>query len=169
MHPEAADLIARLGLRRHPEGGWFRETYRSREKVHFETPYRTVERSAITSIYYLLEGDDVSVLHRIRSEEIWYFHAGAVLTIYAIDPAAVLSIHRLGDGGPGAAMFSAAIPAGTWFGARLEERDAWALVGCAVAPGFEFEDFEVAQRGVLLAAFPQHAPVIAALTRTGPA
>ncbi|HXP94370.1 MAG TPA: cupin domain-containing protein [Candidatus Binatia bacterium] len=166
MHAEAAELIARLGLRRHPEGGWFREVHRSRATVQFDNRYRIVQRSALTSIYYLLEGDDFSALHRLRSDEVWYFHAGAVLAIYAIDAAAALTVHRLGDASksPGT-TFSIAIPAGTWFGARLEERDAWALAGCAVAPGFEFEDFELAGRGVLTAAFPQHGPVIAALTR----
>ena len=127
---------------------------------------RLTPRSALTSIYYLLEGDDFSALHRLRSDEVWYFHAGAVLAIYAIDAAAALTVHRLGDASKAAGTtFSIAIPAGTWFGARLEGRDAWALAGCAVAPGFEFEDFELAQRGVLIAAFPQHGPVIAALTR----
>jgi predicted cupin superfamily sugar epimerase len=162
----AAEIVERLGLRRHPEGGWFRETHRSGIAVQFDNRYRTVERSALTSIYYLLEGDDFSELHRIRSDEIWYYHAGATLAIYAIDPAAALTVHRLGDATKEAGTsFSVAIPAGTWFGARVEGGGDWVLASTAVAPGFEFEDFEIAARGVLTAAFPQHGPVIAALTR----
>jgi predicted cupin superfamily sugar epimerase len=170
MHPDAARLVERLGLRRHPEGGWYREDHRSRSRVQYDNRYRTVDRSALTSISYLLDGDDFSALHRLRSDEVWYHHAGSTLAVYAIDPTAALTVHRLGDAGQdAAASFSVAIPAGTWFGARLERKDTWALVGACVAPGFEFEDFELAQRGVLLAAFPQHGPVIAALTRGSPA
>lgn len=169
MHPEAARLVERLGLRRHPEGGWFRELHRSGARVLVETPYRTVERSALTAIAYLLEGEDFSALHRLRADEVWSFHAGATVGVYAIGPAGTLRVHRLGDAvRDETARFTVAIPAGTWFGARLEDQSAWALVGCAVGPGFEFEDFELAQRGVLTAAFPQHAPVIAALTRGAP-
>lgn len=168
MHPDAAQLIEALRLRRHREGGWYAEVHRSRAHVQYDNRYRIVDRTALTSIYYLLEGGDFSALHRLRSDEMWYFHAGSPLAIYAIDAAAALTVHRLGDPVryPGT-VFSAAVPAGTWLGARLEENDAWALVSTAVAPGFEFEDFELAQRGVLTAAFPQHAPVIAALTRSG--
>jgi uncharacterized protein len=169
VHPDAAQLVERLGLRRHPEGGWYREMHRSRAKVQYDNRYRTVERSAATSIAYLLEGADFSALHRLRSDEIWYHHAGATLAIYAIEPSAALRVHRLGDASRERDVsFSVAIPPGTWFGARLEEERTWALVGACVAPGFEFEDFELAQRGVLSAAFPQHAPIIAALTRGAP-
>lgn len=168
MHPDAALLVDALRLRRHPEGGWYAEVFRSRARVQYDNRYRAVERCAVTSIYYLIEGDDFSALHRLRSDEIWYFHAGSPLAIYAIDAAAALTVYRLGDPARHpATVFSAAIPAGTWLGARLEERETWALVSTAVAPGFEFEDFELAQRAVLTAAFPQHAPVIAALTRSG--
>ena len=166
MHPEAEGLIKLLGLKRHPEGGWYTETHRSRGRVQYDNRYRTVERSALTSIYYLLEGDDFSALHRLRSDEIWYFHTGSTVAIYTIDAAARLNVYRLGDGARNlAAAYSVAIAAGTWFGAKLEAPDTWVLLSAAVAPGFEFEDFEVAQRSVLTAAYPQHAPVIAALTR----
>lgn len=170
MDSEAADLIERLGLRRHPEGGWYREVHRSTARVRYDTPYRSVERSALTSIYYLLEGGDFSALHRLRSDEGWYHHAGATLSIYAIEPSGALRVHRLGDArADAAASYSVTIAAGTWFGARLDDEAGWALVSACVAPGFEFEDFELAQRGVLTAAFPQHAPVIAVLTRGAPA
>jgi predicted cupin superfamily sugar epimerase len=169
MHAEAAALIERLGMRRHPEGGWYRELHRSSARVRYDNRYRPVDRSALTTIFYLLEGDDFSALHRLRSDEVWFFHAGSTLAIYAIEPSGALRVDRLGDARlDAAAAFSVAVPAETWFGARLESAGGWALVSAAVAPGFEFEDFELAQRGVLTAAFPQHAPVVAALTRTGP-
>jgi predicted cupin superfamily sugar epimerase len=161
VHPDADRLIAELGLRPHPEGGWYREIYRSAARVQFESGYRALDRSALTCIYYLLEGEEFSALHRLRSDEVWALHAGGPLTVYAIEPAGTLRVHRLGD-----PTFAVAIVAGTWFGARLEDGSPWALISCAVGPGFEFEDFELAQRGVLSAAFPQHAMVIAALTRS---
>jgi predicted cupin superfamily sugar epimerase len=168
MHERAADLIERLGLRRHPEGGWYRETHRSANIVEYDDRYRTVKRSAMTSIYYLLEGEDFSAFHRLRSDEVWYFHAGTTLALYAIEPSGALRVHRLGDAcREGACTYSVAIAAGTWLGARLEDKEGWALTSACVAPGFEFEDFELAGRTVLTAAFPQHGPIIASLTRGG--
>lgn len=161
MHADAERLIAELGLRPHPEGGWYREIFRSKKRVQFESGYRALERSALTCIYYLLEGEEISALHRLRADELWSHHAGGALEVYAIEPAGTLRSYRLGE-----PAFTVALEAGTWFGARLAEGSPWALLSCAVAPGFEFEDFELAQRGVLSAAFPQHAMVIAALTRS---
>lgn len=145
---EARDWIDRLGLQPHPEGGWFAETHRSQGQMVF-----------VTSIYFLLQGHEVSHLHRLRSEELWYFHAGAPLTIHILDDTGARQLPLNGQG-----AFQQVVPAGAWFGASLDDPETYALVGCAVAPGFHFEDFELAQRAPLLARYPEHAALIRRLT-----
>lgn len=156
MPSDAAELAARLDLAPHPEGGWYRETHRSPAEVG--TPEGP--RSAITSILFLLEHPGVSHLHRIDAEELWYWHGGADLLIQEIKPDGARFEHRLGPGG----SFQAAIPAGSWFGAELAEPGTWALVGCAVAPGFSFAGFELGSREDLLRRFPDQTDLVTRLT-----
>jgi predicted cupin superfamily sugar epimerase len=158
------ELIARLGLVRHPEGGWYRECYRCQETVPGDAlPDRFGgARSFCTSIYFLLEHGDISALHRIKSDELWHFYAGSPLTVHAITPE---GDHRQWLLGAAAgAAFQAAVPAGCWFGAEIPA-GAFALVGCTVSPGFDFADFELAERGRLEAEYPQHHALIRRLTR----
>jgi predicted cupin superfamily sugar epimerase len=158
MHEDAARLIRNLGLRPHPEGGFFTEGYRSERSVVGDAG----ERTAVTSIYYLLSGDDFSAFHRLRSDEIWHFYEGADVAIECIDAGG--SHRRLVIG---RAARQAPMPPGVWFAAHLADGAGYALVGCDVAPGFEYKDFEIASRSQLLAAFPEHAALIERLTRTG--
>jgi len=151
--PSISDLIASLQLQPHPEGGWFRETHRSLEAG-------AGGRCASTSILFLLEHPHVSHLHRIDAEELWYWHAGSCLDVSVIHPDGRLEVHHLGAEG----VFQAVVPKGCWFGAELAQAGTWALVGCAVAPGFEFAGFEMAARDAILAEFPQHAERIERLT-----
>lgn len=153
MDTTAAALIERLQLQPHPEGGWFRETHRSLEPG-------ADGRAASTSILFLLEHPHVSHLHRIDAEELWYWHAGAALDVSVIHLDGHMEVHHLGPEG----AFQAVVPKGCWFGAALPAPGTWALVGCAVAPGFEFSGFELARREEILAAFPQHREIILALT-----
>lgn len=148
---EAAAWIARLDLERHPEGGWYRQIHRSSLELSGEALAASHggPRSALTVIYYLLEHPDVSRLHRLASDETWHFHAGRPLRIVAFDESGSAETTVLGPGG--AHAFVAAIPAGRVFGAELLD-GGWALVSCVVAPGFEFEDFE-------LVSAPQLGPV----------
>lgn len=148
---DARHWIQELGLQPHPEGGWFRETYRAAGMTN--------GRNHSTAIYFLLEGGQFSALHRIRSDEVWHFYDG--------DP---LEIHQLGrDVIPlGPDHPQAVVPAGTWFGARLRDGRGFALVGCTVAPGFDFADFELARRSDLLSQFPAHRDIILSLTRDEP-
>ncbi len=164
---EAREWIDRLQLQPHPEGGWFRETYRAAEKVPADTlPERfTGARAFSTAIYFLLAAPAVSVLHRIRSDEVWHFYRGDALTVFTIDAAGVLGSARLGGDPARAETFQLVIRAGTWFGAGLDGEGSFALVGCTVAPGFDFADFELADRAELVARFPQHRAVIERLTR----
>lgn len=158
----AAALVARLGLVPHPEGGWYRETWRDGRAVTaagFDGP-----RSASTAIYYLLEAGQFSALHRIASDEVWHHYAGDDLEVLCIDGAGVAKTLRLGPL-TGEGMPQAVVPAGWWFGSRLAPGGRWALVGCTVAPGFDFRDFEMADRAALTLRYPAHAALIASLTR----
>lgn len=145
-------MAERLGLSPHPEGGWYRETHRSTDSVQWNGS----PRAASTSILFLLEHPGISRLHRIDAEELWYWHAGADMEIHEIRPGGDLLVHRLGPGH----AFQVAIPAGSWFGAKLASPATWALVGCAVAPGFEFSGFELADAAGLIACFPAHEATI---------
>ncbi|HJV64887.1 MAG TPA: cupin domain-containing protein [Geomonas sp.] len=165
--PAAEELIARLQLSRHPEGGWFRETYRSTETIPAEgLPGRFGgQRPFGTAIYFLLERGDFSALHRIKSDETWHFYAGAPLAVQAVTPEGLQLELKLGAGLAAGETFQATVPAGCWFGAELAGDGEFALVGCTVAPGFDFQDFEMADRQQLSAMFPAHRELIGRLTR----
>ena len=144
----AQDWIDTLRLTKHPEGGYYRETYRSTATIG--------DRAVSTAIYFLLPAGEVSALHRIKSDELWHFYGGNSLMIHSI--AGWYSTIELSADNP-----QAVVPAGNWFGATVET--GYALVGCTVAPGFDFRDFEIADRTALLAAYPQHRQVIERLTK----
>jgi hypothetical protein len=162
MH--ADDIIRQLGLQPHPEGGYFRETYRASESIAAGSLDRRYggARAASTAIYYLLEAGQRSALHRLKSDEIFHFYAGEPLRIIEIAPDGRLTETVLGADLAAGAMPQHVIPAGAWFGALPVGR--FALVGCTVAPGFDFADFELAETAALLAAFPQHEAWIRRLT-----
>lgn len=168
---DVAQIIDRLKLAPHPEGGYFRETYRAAETIEATAlPQRFGgERSISTAIYFLLEAGQCSHLHRIKADEVWHFYAGDPLIVVEIDPAGRLKTTRLG-GDPGAdTVYQHVVPAGAWFGATPAEGGrfappGFALVGCTVAPGFDFADFELADRDALLAEYPRHQDWIRRLT-----
>lgn len=161
------DLKEALQLSDHPEGGYYREIYRSAEELDASAvPNRfDAARNYATSIYFLLPGDTFSAFHRIKSDEIWYHHEGGSLLIPSISPDGMLSIHRLGKDIEKGDLPQVIIPAGYWFGAKPEEKDSYVLAGCNVTPGFDFNDFEMAQQKQLLEEFPMHAAWIKAMTR----
>jgi len=158
--PAALRLIARLGLEPHPEGGFYRETYRSKERVQRGFP--PVERAAATAIYYLLADDAYSAWHRIQSDELWHFHAGDSLNVHVLEADGTVRTHRLGHAADDEmAVYQAVVPAGRWFAAeRVAGEHGYALVGCTVAPGFEFSEFELAEAGVLLTSHSAHGDLI---------
>ncbi|HEY3265457.1 MAG TPA: cupin domain-containing protein [Armatimonadota bacterium] len=167
MERTAEYWIERLNLERHPEGGYFRETYRAAETISEEAlPERYAgPRSFSTLIYFLLAGDDFSAFHRLKSDEMWHFHAGVGLTVSLIHTDGRVEAIRMGPDPDDGQTFQAVIPAGCWFGAALDEPDAYALVGCTVAPGFDFADFELAEPDRLLKEFPDSEELIRRLTR----
>ncbi len=159
-------LIERFGLQPHPEGGYFRETFRGEDKVVREASLGAT-RSASTAIYYMLCDGAHSAWHRIRSDEVWHFYAGEPIDVHVIDVTGQLRTHRLGNAlTHHNAVFQAVVPVGHWFAAELCDPAAFALVGCTVAPGFEFSEFELADVAALTKAYPQHEAVI---RRLGPA
>ena len=173
MRSTAAELADMLGLAPHPEGGFFRETYRAAETV--TTPRG--ERAASTAILFLVTAAAISHLHRLSSDELWVFQGGLPLELVTLSPGGGLEVHLLGDltggvreAGAEAPPPQALVPAGSWQGARLAggphlpASRAWALVSCVVSPGFEYEDFELGSRDALLAAYPEHAEIVTAFT-----
>jgi predicted cupin superfamily sugar epimerase len=164
-------LIEMLELLPHPEGGFYRETYRAPGTIAAAAlPGRFGgARAFSTAIYFLLRGDQFSALHRLRCDELWHFYVGAPLEVIEITGGGRLVVTRLGPELGAGEVPQAVVPAGHWFGARLAEPrpDAFALVGCTVAPGFDFADFEMARRDDMLAAHPRHESLIRALTRPG--
>ncbi len=155
MTADAAALIARLGLAEHPEGGYYRETYRSPATV--ET--RRGLRSAFTSILFLLTNDSFSAFHRIASDEAWHFYRGDPIAIEILDGDRSHRRVELAAGGP----WQTVVPAGAAFASHV--LGDYALVGCDVAPGFDFADFELCDRTALASAYPAHTALIERLTR----
>ncbi|QRR02698.1 cupin domain-containing protein [Dyadobacter sandarakinus] len=153
----------------HPEGGYYTESYRASEVVaHQALPGRfSGDRVYSTGIYFLLETHDFSAFHRIKSDEMWHFYAGGALEIFVINPdTGALQVIRLGNEPGREEVFQAVVPAGSWFASRPAEGTVYALVGCTVAPGFDFADFEMAQSAALVQDFPRHAALIEVLTRS---
>jgi uncharacterized protein len=149
----AQELIAALGMQPHPEGGFFVETFRSALKV--ATPRG--ERSACTAIYYLLPGDAFSPLHRVPGDETWCHYEGASVELTIVQGSEARSITLSGE------HHQAVVPGGAWQAARA--LGAWALVGCIVAPGFDFADFEMPSRRSLYLMLENHRELIERLTR----
>lgn len=161
----AAEIVEHLDLRPHPEGGWFSETWRSEEKIPAAgLPARYGEpRAFSTAIYFLLEAGQFSAFHRLRSDELWFHHAGGALDTWRIDEQGVLHTETLS---PADARWQMVFPRGQWFAARPAEGVEFVLVGCVVAPGFDFADFELANRASLSERFPAHRDLIQQLTST---
>jgi len=158
--------ISTLGLEKHPEGGYFRETYRSDSIIGpccLGVAYEG-NRSASTAIFFLLTGKDFSALHRIRSDEIWHFYAGTSMALHIIHSDGEYQNILLGNRPEAGERFQAMIRAGAWFGAVLNDPAAYALVGCTVAPGFDFRDFQMGRRDELMRLYPKHQTIIEMLT-----
>ncbi len=164
----AEDLVERLGLLPHPEGGWYRETYRAADTLQIAglPPRFPGPRACSTAIYYLLAAGHWSAFHRIRSDEVWHLYAGGPLLVHVLGADGALATHRLGMDLAGGETPQAVVPAGAWFASEPAPGAAYALAGCTVAPGFDFADFELAVRAELARAYPAHAALITRLTRS---
>lgn len=150
--------IDQLHMQPHPEGGFYAETYRSEGKI------KELDRHYSTAIYFLLLEDKFSAFHRIRSDEMWHFYAGSAIEVLVLDKESKLKIHRLGNKPEQGETFQLLVPAELWFASRMLDPSSYGLVGCTVAPGFDFQDFEMARRSELVHQYPQHTEIINCLT-----
>jgi predicted cupin superfamily sugar epimerase len=168
MLKDTAYWIGKLALTAHPEGGYYRQTYRSDLLLQQESlPSQfTGSRAASTSIYFLLDGKNFSAFHRLRSDELWHFYLGSPLVVHMIDEAGRYSKLLLGSDPEAGESLQAVVKAGCWFASHVQDWNSFALVGCTVSPGFDFEDFELAKREELIKHYPQHRKIIETLTRS---
>ena len=146
----------------HPEGGFYKETYRSTLEVDNKILPIGIRgsRRLSTSIYFLLRSGEVSKFHRLRSDELWYFHFGSAMKIVLIDQEGKKHTRLLGADAEKAEHMQVLIPAGTVFAAEVTGKESYCLVGCMVSPGFEFDDFELFEENDLIQAYPQHSDLI---------
>jgi predicted cupin superfamily sugar epimerase len=160
-------LVERLGLMPHPEGGFFRETYRSATEIPGGSLGGSFPeaRPVSTGIYYMLVGDDFSAFHRIKSDELWHHYAGSEAIIHIIGLDGTYRALRVGSDLDKGEEPQAVVPAGAWFAAEVADTASYALMGCTVAPGFDYADFEMAERAELLRLCPGRRELIMRLTR----
>lgn len=157
MQNHIQQIINELNLQPHPEGGWYAETYRSEENLNVK------DRSLLTSIYFLLTSKNVSRFHRIKSDELWYFHQGSPVTVHTLDENGHTE-HQLGNNFKNGEQPYLLVKANTIFGSSLDTENSFSLVSCAVAPGFDFRDFELFTKEELLSEHPNHFEIIERLT-----
>ena len=174
---DASYWIKKLQLSKHPEGGFYKETYRADITVdHQEQTKKTRQvklsknkhRSISSTIYYLLKGKQVSLFHKLNcAEEMWHFYTGSSMTIYLIQETTMeLLALKLGNNSESGEMFQILVKRGSWFGAVVNDPSSYSLVGCTVCPAFTFEDFELANRKTLIRMCPKHKAIIKKLTRS---
>jgi uncharacterized protein len=157
MNLQLQELIEKLELLPHPEGGYYKETYRSEETIAEK------DRNLLTSIYFVLTSENVSRFHRIKSDELWYFHFGSAVIVHTLDEHGHTE-HLLGNNFTNGEQPFLLVKADTIFGSSVEEAGGYALVSCAVAPGFDFRDFELFSTDQLLGDYPDHKEIIQRLT-----
>ncbi len=164
---DAKQLIQQYSLQQHPEGGWYKENYRSKEMIpQMALPVAfTSERSFSTAIYFLLEQGNFSAFHRIKSDECWHFYAGETLLVYVLQANGELELISLGSNIEKGELFQFVVPANCWFASRPAATTNFSFVGCTVAPGFDFEDFELAKADELITIYPEHEAIIRELCR----
>jgi uncharacterized protein len=167
MTNSAQYWIDKLGLIAHPEGGYFSETYRASLSIAREALPRqfTGPRQVMTAIYFLLEGNNFSAFHRLRSDELWHFHVGGSIVVHVIQENGQHSEISIGSNPDDGEVLQAVVKAGCWFASRVRDPESFALAGCTVAPGFDYEDFELGKRTQLEKLYPQHAKLIEQFTR----
>ena len=163
MHPDARTLIEKLSLVPHPDGGFYRETFRASITVE-STPHGG-PRNASTAIYFLLPSGTFAALHRVASDEVWHHYDGDPLELHTFDPrSGVHTLTLLGRDVNGGQFPQHVVPAGVWQAAR-PRGERFTLAGCTVAPGFDFADAEMPTRAVLQQLLPGHGELVTALTR----
>jgi len=163
----AENLIAHYSLLPHPEGGWYKETYRSTNTIlQSALPSNFTEgRVFSTAIYFLLEQGNFSAFHKIKSDECWHFYSGQTLLVYVINTEGKLDIIKLGNDIENGEVFQYVVPANCWFASIPANHAKFCFVGCTVSPGFDFNDFELAKADDLINEFPNLSEEIKKLCR----
>jgi predicted cupin superfamily sugar epimerase len=161
LSEEARTVVQALGLAPHPEGGFYRETYRA--PLIVAAPQGP--RAASTAIYFLLPAGEFSALHRVRSDEVWHHYDGDPVVLHTIDEAGIHVERRLGRNLASGEQPQIVVPSGVWQ-AAVPIGTRHALCGCTVAPGFDFADFEMPSREALALALPHLLDLIERLTRS---
>jgi len=158
--------IEKLNLQPHPEGGHYRECYRSSGIIE-ATGLRNYfgNRNFSTSIYYLLKGDEFSAFHRLKSDEVWHFYDGCSLNLYIIQQDGTVLTKRLGKNVEDSESLQQVVPANHWFAATPADQSSFSLAGCTMAPGFDINDFEMGLMEDLVKQYPQHSELIRLLTK----
>jgi uncharacterized protein len=160
-------LVEHFQMLPHPEGGFYKETYRSKEAIAQQAlPSRfSGNRDCSTAIYFLLLQGNFSAFHRIKSDECWHFYAGGTLWVHVIYPNGTYQRVAIGNNLMEGETFQFVVPSGAWFASETAAGSSFSFVGCTVSPGFNFEDFELAVASSLVEAFPQHCALINRLCR----
>jgi len=163
LNKDAQHWISKLNLQKHPEGGYFVETYKSEKFVNL--PEYNGPRNACSAIYYLLIGDQFSSFHTMKSDELWHFYAGSSLTLHIIERDGRLNEVRLGEDIDNKETFQALVKSGSWFAASINDHNSYSLVGCSVSPGFDYQDWKLGDIKTLAKWYPQHKSTIEKYTR----
>jgi predicted cupin superfamily sugar epimerase len=158
------NIIRNLQLIPHPEGGYFRETYRSKEEVIPGNNY-SGKRNFSTCIYYLLDSESFSAFHKIRQDEIWHFYTGFPLVIHMISDSGSYTSIIISNNIEKGHVPQFVVPGNTWFAAHVLSINTYSLVGCTVSPGFDYSDFVLGKRLELIQKFPRHKDIILKYTR----
>lgn len=154
----AEDWITHLDMAAHPEGGYFKQSFVSPEKITLAT--HLAERNLYTSIYFLLRSQDISHFHRLKSDELWYYHAGNAVTVHILDAKGNYRVEKLGLDLAGGERPQVLVEKGSIFGSTVDAENTFSLVGCMVSPGFDFADFELLRQVELLQLYPEQEQII---------
>ena len=152
------ELFTKFNLQAHPEGGFYSETYRSDQLTASQ------DRNLVTCIYFLLTSENVSNFHRIKSDEMWFFHEGSSLTVHTLDPQNGHLQHAVGNEIQKGQTPQLVVPKNTIFGSSVTDENSYSFVSCVVAPGFDFNDFELFTQDALLEEYPESESIIRQLT-----
>lgn len=165
---QVAQIVDALSLLAHPEGGFYKEVFRSAGRIPSASlpDYFKGDRNYATSIYFLLTSNNFSAFHKINQDETWHFYSGSPLRIHMIDAHGNYTIQELGMDLEQGLEPQFTVPAQVWFAAEVMAPNSYSLLGCQVAPGFDFADFNLAKRTELTALFPDHSQVIKTFTRS---
>ncbi len=167
MSKRVKEIVEKLRMTPHPEGGFYKETYRSSgviPKDILENGFMG-DRNYCTAIYFLLTSDNFSAFHKIKQDEIWHYYEGSSLCVHVIGLDGKYNKYKVGMDLDKDELPQLVVPAGCWFASGVEKENNYSLVGCTVSPGFDFEDFELAKRKDLILEFPKHKEVITQFTR----